>query len=119
MLRRGDRGLEVEKLQKALMALGYPLPRWGADGILGSETLGALALFLRDHAPGVTDDEADIVSDRELELLHSISTAKQSGASAPTLATGMFHDIRGSASQVHVYGRRPWTSVTGITLHQT
>ncbi len=38
----GQRGEAVKRLQRALTALGYPLPRYGIDGIFGSETQAAL-----------------------------------------------------------------------------
>lgn len=41
----GDRGEEVRKLQLLLIARGHPLPRHGADGIFGPETLAALRAF--------------------------------------------------------------------------
>lgn len=43
-------GKEVEDLQKALMQLGYELPKYGADGHLGAETVKAVQSFDRDHA---------------------------------------------------------------------
>lgn len=36
----------------------------------------------------------------------------------PTNVTA-FHDLRKSASLTHVYGKREWTNVRGLTLHQT
>lgn len=40
-----NRGPEVADLQKALVALGFPLPKFGVDGIRGSETSGAIRDF--------------------------------------------------------------------------
>jgi hypothetical protein len=46
MIARGDtRTALVTKLQTMLMALGYDLPRWGADGSFGTETETALKAF--------------------------------------------------------------------------
>lgn len=39
----------VKSLQQALMALGYSLPKYGADGKWGSETLRALKKFQKDN----------------------------------------------------------------------
>jgi hypothetical protein len=47
-------GVEVADVQKALMALGYPLPIHGVDGIRGPETIGAVKQFQADA--GVTVD---------------------------------------------------------------
>lgn len=42
----GDRGSDVKKMQKRLLALGYPVG--GADGVFGKNTLTALNLFQGD-----------------------------------------------------------------------
>lgn len=117
-MRRGDQGDNVRKLQNALMELGYDLPRWGADGDLGTETLDALARFLRDHAIQI-DDDADVVSDAELALVQKVLTATQDAPLGPKLVSGRFHDLRPLAAQGGIGGRRPWSQVTGVTLHQT
>ncbi len=44
-LRSGDRGSAVKSLQLALLNLGIPLPRFGADGAFGNETATALRTF--------------------------------------------------------------------------
>lgn len=41
----GNRGALVRLLQTQLMRLGYPLPRYGADGIYGRETACAVVAF--------------------------------------------------------------------------
>ena len=48
VLRKGDRGEAVKEMQEALMARGYDLGRWGADGIFGKQTLNAVKAFQRD-----------------------------------------------------------------------
>lgn len=56
-LRKGAKGEYVEKLQVRLMELGYELPRFGADGNYGSETIAAVKAFQKEHrliADGVT-----------------------------------------------------------------
>ena len=50
VLRRGASGTHVVVLQRALMTAGFPLPRWGADGSFGDETLTAVRDFQRQHA---------------------------------------------------------------------
>src|SRR5688572_1644513 len=72
MLERGTKGDTVRALQRALVALGYELPRWGIDGDLGTETIDVIAQFLRDHGIEVTDD-ADVISDEQIALLESVS----------------------------------------------
>lgn len=36
---------QIRQAQQALLDLGFPLPRYGADGILGAETKGAIRAF--------------------------------------------------------------------------
>lgn len=50
MLKKGDKGNAVRALQYALMANGYSLPKYGADGSFGRETLDALTAFKKDHS---------------------------------------------------------------------
>lgn len=45
VLKRGSSGEDVRKLQNDLMALGYRLPRYGADGKYGKETADAIRRF--------------------------------------------------------------------------
>jgi peptidoglycan hydrolase-like protein with peptidoglycan-binding domain len=42
LLRKGDKGPAVQKIQQALMDLNFPLPRFGADGSLGNETASGI-----------------------------------------------------------------------------
>lgn len=44
----GNKGPEVADLQKALIALGYNLPKYGVDGIIGKETKAAVRAFQTD-----------------------------------------------------------------------
>jgi peptidoglycan hydrolase-like protein with peptidoglycan-binding domain len=37
-------------MQEALMARGYDLGRWGADGIFGKQTLKAVKAFQEDYS---------------------------------------------------------------------
>ena len=52
-LRKGDKGEAVKELQNKLLAKGYKLPRYGADGDFGNETLEAVKQFQRDHGLAV------------------------------------------------------------------
>ena len=53
-LKRGMRGEDVRKLQMRLMELGYSLPKYGADGEYGKETVEAVKAFQLDR--GLTAD---------------------------------------------------------------
>ena len=48
-LKRGMRGEDVRRLQARLMELGYKLPKYGADGEYGKETVEAVKAFQLDR----------------------------------------------------------------------
>lgn len=48
-LRRGSKGALVRSLQAQLLAHGYTLPRFGADGDFGAETEAAVKQYQTDH----------------------------------------------------------------------
>ena len=54
VLRRGDSGPAVEKIQQALIFLGFPVPKVGASGIFGDET--ELAVRSYQEARGLKVD---------------------------------------------------------------
>lgn len=53
---KGRKGTEVADVQKALVALGYSLPKHGVDGIRGPETVAAVKKFQTDNALTVDGD---------------------------------------------------------------
>lgn len=56
----GDRGPQVVDIQKKLMESGFGLPKYGADGIYGSETAQAVVSFQLSNnlnPTGVMDDK--------------------------------------------------------------
>ena len=53
-IRKGDKGNAVRMMQQALLALGYDLPRYGADGDFGAETEKAVKEFQKDK--GLSQD---------------------------------------------------------------
>ena len=54
LLKKGNIGDDVKKIQQALSDLGYDLGKWGVDGILGSATTEAIKAFQK--AQGLTVD---------------------------------------------------------------
>ena len=56
VLRKGDKGEDVKWVQNALLQRRYKLPKYGADGDYGTETLKAVKQFQRDK--GLKDDGA-------------------------------------------------------------
>lgn len=104
-------GPSILTLQRSLLALGYPLPRFGADGHLGTETLTALAMCLHDHGRPIAEVPGE-VTEADLELVARLVRER----SAPPSG---HEDVRQLAPRSLVRGVRPWTAITGITLHQT
>lgn len=100
------RGDDVRAFQVALMSLGYSLPRWGADGHYGEETLAAVREFIEDH--GLDPTKGDAVYDRVMTL----------AAAYRQPLPVCFVDRRGM-QRSRQYGVRRWSEITGITLHQT
>lgn len=49
MIRKGTQGTDVKELQEDLMRLGYSLPKFGADGDCGDETVTAIERFQTDQ----------------------------------------------------------------------
>lgn len=47
-LKKGMEGSDVKAMQELLIQLGYDLPKYGADGKFGAETLAALQAFQKD-----------------------------------------------------------------------
>lgn len=45
LIRYGDKGPAVKEIQQKLIKAGFPLPRYGADGHFGDETLKAVRAF--------------------------------------------------------------------------
>jgi N-acetylmuramoyl-L-alanine amidase len=45
VIRLGDKGKHVKDIQEKLILLGFPLPRYGADGHFGRETLESVKAF--------------------------------------------------------------------------
>jgi len=62
-LQKGDKNDEVLELQRNLESLEYPLVRWGADGIMGEETLEAVDEWGEDNNIDGDVTPCDSVSD--------------------------------------------------------
>jgi hypothetical protein len=113
--RRNDRGPHILELQKKLLLLGYDLPRFGADGWLGDETLIAVSLFRSDHGLGTVEmDYADSVPASVRAAIDAAVAERDAGVGVPALL-----DLRTAHNGDLQKAIRPWRQVTGITLHQT
>lgn len=53
VLRKGAQGNITKLIQKRLLSLGYKLPKWGADGGFGDETVDAVKSFQTDKGLSV------------------------------------------------------------------
>ena len=99
----GDKGEHVQALQLRLMALGYPLPKYGADGAWSrkstSETLLAVKAWQENyHVDGTLDDT------EWHELFHTPALDIVPVDFPPTLV--------GTPAVIERYGR-PWDDVDG------
>lgn len=116
MFKLHDKGPAVRAFQDKLIRLGGALPRWGADGDIGQETLSALGAVMRMHGRG-EDADPMVVSDAEIEFIDERIQALQAdhGVAPPA----QLIDRRQLASREKDYGPRAITQVRGVTLHQT
>lgn len=73
LLRMGSKGQAVKELQQKLIAKGYKLPRFDADGHFGAETLQAVTAFQRDNSLSVDG----IVGKQTMTALNAKPKAKQ------------------------------------------
>jgi N-acetyl-anhydromuramyl-L-alanine amidase AmpD len=115
-MNKGDKGPAVRRLQNQLLGLGYALPRFGADGALGDETIFAVEQFRRDRGLGeFPDDLPTTVSDAAIAAIDSASNVGVAPPAGFVDATeGHKHAAQSSAKPW-----RQWGEITGITLHQT
>jgi hypothetical protein len=108
----GDKGDAVRQVQLALIADGYALPKYGADGNLGDETWNALRAFAKDHkliwTPAVPQGTVDALVGQATTVFDL--TGMQTN---PPADTSKFKMVNGKVAV-----RSPST-VTGIMLHQT
>ena len=111
-MRYGDRGSDVVEVQRILLARGYALPRYGADGVLGAETWAALEAYARDarltwnpEVPPPVLEDLVVPSSLVVDLV-SKQTNPPSDPSKWKVSNGK------------VVVRDPKT-VSGIMLHQT
>lgn len=117
-LARGSKGPRVVALQEALMRAGYPLPRFGADGSLGEETLDACDDFAGDGATDPTPGDT-IPLELESRILGApaVPPVAPTATAAGDLAPGVI-DARKLYAGTPYPTRNPWASIDTICLHQ-
>lgn len=92
-LRKGDKGEAVKLMQGLLLAQGYKLPKYGADGDFGSETFAALRQYQADHGlyvTGIYDDAtAEMLTEGAAAARYVICTGNRVNIrTAPNTTTG-------------------------------
>ena len=118
VLKIGSVGDAVTELQEDLLSLGYPLPKYGADGDFGSETEKAVKRFQSDFKlpeTGVADAKTLAAIDSAIEAMKEADPPKQS-----VEVTGGSVNVRNapgtSGTQVigfmHRGGKLPYWGVT-------
>lgn len=90
----GRKGADIADLQKALTALGYPLPKYGVDGIIGTETRGAVTSFQKDNGLTVDGDPGP----ETIAALNNVLKDKPEIASKLVKSTAA--DVKGGAAEV-------------------
>ena len=78
-LQKGSEGSDVKELQEALLALGYSLPKYGADGDFGTETQKAVKAF--QSASGI--DDTGIFDETSFKLLTEVRSLGESEIADP------------------------------------
>jgi N-acetyl-anhydromuramyl-L-alanine amidase AmpD len=114
-MKYGDTGPEVTRLQEKLIRLGYPLPRWGADGSFGDETLRAFLGWAADQGTPVHDEDFD--GDFENWLTQwANALSKEPDPALPSFITDVteLHPIRNAYKTP-----RKLSDISAIVLHQT
>ncbi len=116
MLSKGARGPAVKTLQEQILRLGGELPRFGADGSLGEETLVALDDLLFAHRDLIEIKPDGVVTDGELALLEKLEALREDPVALPPGYVDLTdHPIPSS----RWWRYRGWSKTTGIVLHQT
>lgn len=117
-LKKGSRNVYVKVAQQRLLALGFALPRFGADGTLGDETLAAYGAFLTSRGLREPNDNAPkAISPTGAATLDMAHDALMRGEPVDGIIDERAnHPHEGRSKAV---GYRPWTNIIGIVLHQT
>jgi hypothetical protein len=114
-LKLGSKGEPVVRVQQALLACGYSLPKWGADGDLGAETWSALVQFAHDRSLEGAWPEAEAWTGTVPQVvLDALIPGPLPGAPEGLVDLTRLHRLEKGRK-----GLRDPKKVTGIVLHQT
>ena len=116
VLKKGSRAPLVLAVQNKLISLGFALPRFGADGSLGDETLLAYGAFLVSQGLRTPSDEPP----------HTVTPAGLAALDAavanPVAPPPHHFDERAKhrhAGRSTATPFRTWAKTTAVVLHQT
>lgn len=117
-LKKGSEDPYVTIAQQQLIALGYGLPRFGADGVLGDETLYAYGVFLVSQAlRAPTDERPKSISPAGAAALNMAFEALAQGGSRANIIDERANHPHSGRSVSMPY--RLWPKITAVVLHQT
>lgn len=115
--KRGAKGEYIVDLQRRLIAAGYALPRFGADGDFGEEVVHALmswgihfGALHRDHSTDPTDFELQQLA--TMFLLHDENSKIR-------IDNDRLVRLDPKFGGKHVRGKRHFAQIDSIVLHQT
>lgn len=116
-IKEGDRGINVTKLQQALVDMGYELPIYDVDGIFETETLAALKKFQADsgiNTSGELDKETILVMDARFnERTDYLTAADNFREDAPREGT---RDLSDDDTTAALDALNPQSSVLGASF---
>lgn len=125
-MKDGDHGDEEKQLQQKLLDLGYRLPKYGADGWIGTETIRAAMAFATDYMlvdfwASSTFGESSIPPYVVKEILAApVEKRKRYGENLGVkFPDGFVDTTRDHAPEGSSPHPRGLTDVTAIVLHQT
>lgn len=117
MLKKGDKGDVVVRLQQDLQMLGCSMPRFGIDGQLGDETLAAAhSLLVAKHGAGSVDADPTSLSEAELHYIEQMVTNLYTGKQPGGIVDERTKHPTPRPELVKV---RSYSAITSIVLHQT
>ena len=74
-MKKGDKNKEVKRMQSILIALGYDLGEYGADGSFGKKTMKAIKKFQLDYGFQKTGEVTDVLYDAMFAALVAMANA--------------------------------------------
>lgn len=116
VLQSGMEGEDVRRMQQLLLDLGYELPRYGADGEFGSETLSALKKLQADMGvpvtgmyDAVTRDALAARSEKKVQVTAAKSANVRTGPGTQYPSVGVVH--RGDVFPLRQVADNGWRGI--------